>query len=213
MPEDLDLAAVNSPQLCVVSGEDAAIDRFMRGSMRRRSCTASSPPRMPSTAAWSSRRWRRLPRSFAPSAFAEPSIPYVSTLTGSWIDRWPKSRSPSTGPGSSVTPSASPTQCARLLQTPERIMLEVGPAETLVPLIRQTAKAGAGAPASLSSLGSARATDPKTARCSARSAVSGRWAPIPTGRLSTQATAARRVAAAHLSVRTPRHWVDAPAAS
>jgi amino acid adenylation domain-containing protein len=137
MGDDLDLAAVNGPQLCVVSGPDDAIAAFAakldaQGIVHRKLATSH---------AFHS---RMVDSALAPFAefvrgisFGSPMIPCVSTLTGTWItgqevaqpEYWTRQLR------STVRFADAVRELAR---TPERIFLEVGPAETLVQLIRQT---------------------------------------------------------------------------
>jgi len=134
---DLDLAAVNGPQLCVVSGPDDAIAAFAakldgQGIVHRKLATSH---------AFHS---RMVDPALAPFAefvrgivFGAPTIPCVSTLTGKWItgqevahpEYWTRQLR------STVRFADAIRELAR---TPERIFLEVGPAETLVQLIRPT---------------------------------------------------------------------------
>jgi amino acid adenylation domain-containing protein len=209
MPEDLDLAAVNSPQLCVVSGPDAAIDSFIQ----KLDAEKIVSRRLATSHAFHSRMVEPALAPFAEVVrtiqFAEPKIPYVSTLTGGWAtldevstaDYWT----------SQLRHTVRFADAVReLLKTPERIMLEVGPAETLVPLIRQTAGAGSGAPASLSSLGSARDNTPEDkAVLSAFGALwtlgaNPDWAAFHAGYRR------KRVLLPTYPFERHRHWVDAP---
>ncbi len=137
--DDLDLAAVNGPQLCVVSGPDDAIAKFAakldaQGLVHRKLATSHAfhshmvdPALVP---------FAEFVRGIA---FRAPAIPCVSTLTGKWItaqevaqpEYWTRQLR------STVRFADAIRELAR---TPERIFLEVGPAETLVQLIRQTMK-------------------------------------------------------------------------
>ena len=75
--------------------------------------------------------------------FAEPSIPYVSTLTGKWITLGEISK-PEYWTNQLRHTVRFADAVREILKTPERIMLEVGPAETLVPLIRQNRRTRSG---------------------------------------------------------------------
>ncbi|MBV8436658.1 MAG: amino acid adenylation domain-containing protein [Silvibacterium sp.] len=212
IPDDLDLAAVNSPQLCVVSGPDAAIDAFIQKLDAEKIVTR----RLATSHAFHSRMVEPALAPFAEVVrtikFSEPSIPYVSTLTGSWAtlaevskaDYWT----------SQLRHTVRFADAVReLLKTPERIMLEVGPAETLVPLIRQTAGSGSGpgSMVALSSLGSARDNTPEDkVVLSALGALwtlgaSPDWAAFHAGYRR------RRVLLPTYPFERQRHWVEAPA--
>ena len=134
--DSLDIAAVNGPQLCVVSGPDEAIAAFAtkldgESIVHRKLITSH---------AFHS---RMVEPALAPFAdflrginFSEPKIPVVSTVTGQWLTL-----------GDIAQPAYWTRQLrhtvrfadavATLAATPERIFLEVGPSETLVQLIRQ----------------------------------------------------------------------------
>ena len=157
--DSLDLAAVNGPQLCVVSGPDEAIAAFAakldgEGIVHRKLVTSH---------AFHS---RSVEPALAPFAeflrsvpFSEPRIPVVSTVTGQWlsateianVDYWTRQLRHTVRFADAI---------AELAKTPERVFLEVGPSETLVQLIRQTVgQTSANQPAShavLASLPSAR---------------------------------------------------------
>jgi amino acid adenylation domain-containing protein len=153
MGDALDLAAVNGPQLCVVSGPEEAIAAFITkldaGSIVHRKLVTSH--------AFHSRMVDAALSPFAEFvrsiAFSEPEIPVVSTLTGQWLtladiskpDYWTRQLRQTVRFADAV---------AVLAQTPERIFLELGPSETLVQLVRQTV--GKSAHTVLSSLASSR---------------------------------------------------------
>jgi amino acid adenylation domain-containing protein len=158
MSADLDLAAVNSPQLCVVSGSDAAVDAFItlldaEKIIHRRLATSH---------AFHSRMVEPALAPFAEVVasiqFSEPSIPYVSTLTGKWMTAAEASQ-PAYWTRQLRHAVRFADAISEIIRTPERILLEVGPAETLVQLMRQIGGVGADAPTVLSSLGSSKAKE------------------------------------------------------
>jgi amino acid adenylation domain-containing protein len=144
-PDSLDLAAVNGPQLCVVSGPDEAIAAFAakldgEGIAYRKLVTSH---------AFHS---QMVEPALAPFAeflrtitFSAPLIPVVSTVTGRWLtageiastEYWTRQLRHTVRFADAVT---------ELAKTPERIFLEVGPSETLVQLIRQVTGQTAGKP-------------------------------------------------------------------
>ena len=207
---DLDLAAVNSPQLCVVSGPGAAIDSFIQKLDGEK---IVSRPLATSHAFHS----RMVEPALAPFAevvrtieFAEPSIPYVSTLTGKWITLDEVSK-PEYWTSQLRRTVRFADAVREILNTPERIMLEVGPAETLVPLIRQTAGPGSGAPAALSSLGSARDNAPDDKAL--LTALGSLWTlgANPDWNAFHVGYRRKRVLLPTYPFERHRHWVDAPA--
>ena len=207
---DLDLAAVNSPQLCVVSGPDAAIDSFIQ----KLDAEKVVSRRLATSHAFHSRMVEPALAPFAEVvrtiAFAEPSIPYVSTLTGKWITLDEVSK-PEYWTSQLRHTVRFADAVREILKTPERIMLEVGPAETLVPLIRQTAGPGPGAPAALSSLGSARDNTPDDK--AVLSALGSLWTlgANPDWNAFHAGYRRRRVLLPTYPFERHRHWVDAPA--
>ncbi|HEY4048056.1 MAG TPA: beta-ketoacyl synthase N-terminal-like domain-containing protein, partial [Acidobacteriaceae bacterium] len=158
MGDELDLAAVNSPQLSVVSGSDHLIDalseRLNRAQIQNRKLVTSH--------AFHS---RMVEPALAPFAeyirtvtVGRPSIPYVSTLTGTWIteedlaqpEYWSRHIRQTVRFGEAVH---------QLLLAPQRIFLEIGPGETAAQMIRQSILAAgakgvaeSGAPVVVSSL-------------------------------------------------------------
>ena len=208
--ENLDLAAANSPQLSVVSGPDAAIDAFITQLDGEKIVSR----RLATSHAFHSRMVEPALTPFAEVvrtiAFAEPSIPYVSTLTGHWItlaevsepEYWTRQLRRTVRFADAVR---------ELLRTPERIMLEVGPAETLVQLIRQTAGAGAGAPAVLSSLGSARDNTPEDKAVLLALGSLWMYGANPDWRAFHAGYRRKRVLLPTYPFERHRHWVDAPA--
>jgi amino acid adenylation domain-containing protein len=212
MPEDLDLAAVNSPQLCVVSGSDAAIDVFMQ----RLDAEKIAHRKLVTSHAFHS---RMVDPALAPFAevvrsmtFAAPSIPYVSTLTGKWITL-SELAEPEYWTGQLRHTVRFADAVREIIHTPERIMLEVGPSETLVPLIRQTAKAGSWAPAALSSLASARATGPEDNALLSALGLLWTLGADPDWTAFHAGYSRKRALLPTYPFERHRHWVDAPATS
>jgi amino acid adenylation domain-containing protein len=143
LEDALDLAAVNGPQFCVVSGADPAVDAFAKkldgaGIAHRRLVTSHAfhsamvEPALAPFAAF-----------VGGIRFAEPRIPVVSTVTGRWLTLaeiadpgyWTRQLRQTVRFADAV---------ATLAATPERAFLEVGPSETLVQLIRQSVSPAAG---------------------------------------------------------------------
>ena len=127
---ELDLAAVNSPSECVLSGPVAAIERL-----------ASSPEGrfvpLSISQALHSRSMEPIVRDLA-AAFAgiemhPPKIPYISNLTGTWT-----SATAATDPASWAAQLSHTVRfsdgIASLWKAPERIFLEVGPGQALTKL-------------------------------------------------------------------------------
>jgi amino acid adenylation domain-containing protein len=132
----LDIAAVNSPKLSVVSGTDAEIDAF--GMQLEREKIASR--RLATSHAFHSRMLDPMLGQFethvAKASFRAPKIPYVSSLTGSWVtaetlakpEYWTRHLRQTVRFADAV---------ATVANAPATILLEIGPAETLVQMMRQ----------------------------------------------------------------------------
>ncbi|HEV2274303.1 MAG TPA: amino acid adenylation domain-containing protein [Acidobacteriaceae bacterium] len=157
MGSELDLAAVNSPQLCVVSGSGGRIDAFSQQLSRQ----GIQSRKLATSHAFHSRMVEPALGPFFHQAAAvcwgEPTVPYVSTLTGrpippqelAWPEYWTRQLR---------QPVRFHEAIRELLKTPQRIFLEVGPGETAAQMIRQTVLAAGtarpeDAPIVLSTLG------------------------------------------------------------
>ncbi len=151
---ELDLAAVNSPQLSVVSGSHSAIDtlseQLTREQIQNRKLATSH--------AFHSRMVEPALAPFAEHVgtvtFGKPSIPYVSTLTGNWITEQEVSQ-PAYWTRQLRQTVRFDRAVSELLKTPQTILLEVGPGRTAAQMMRQTVLglgSQAGAPVIVSSL-------------------------------------------------------------
>lgn len=85
LPADLDIASINGPELCVVSGANAALDAF-RESLAADGIDAS---RIPIDIAAHSRMLQPILQRFEDflraTPLSAPNIPIVSNLTGTWL--------------------------------------------------------------------------------------------------------------------------------
>ncbi len=150
LPPTLAIAAVNGPRSCVVSGPAEAADAFTRQMAERDvACrplrtshafhSSMMDPVAEALASWLSR-----------ISFGTPTIPYVSAVTGDWVD-------------AEIAGSADywarhcrecvrfSTALARAVGEDKAILLEVGPGRTLTSFAAQTLSKGVVA-ASLTSL-------------------------------------------------------------
>ena len=139
----LSIAAVNAPALCVVSGETREVDA-LETELR---ASGLEPVRLHTSHAFHSRmldpvldEFGRLVRRFR---LAPPQLPYLSNLTGDWIQ--PQQ---ATNPAywvrhlrESVCFSAG---VQRLLENENRVFLELGPGASLGGLVRQHLDGSAG---------------------------------------------------------------------
>ncbi len=136
LPEGVDIAAVNGPQLTVASGPADGIAR-----LEQRLAAAGTPGRRLHTAhAFHSRMMEPALAPFA-LAFARvqlspPRIPFVSNVTGTWI-----TDEQATDPSYWVRHLRSPVMFSAgitaLAEESDRMLLEVGPGTTLATLARQ----------------------------------------------------------------------------
>jgi amino acid adenylation domain-containing protein len=133
----LSLAAINAPSLCVVSGPVEDIEELAR-SLRARKVAYR---RLPISGAGHSRMTEAILDEFTNYASRlvqkQPTIPYISNVTGTWItDReindtnyWAKHLR-------QTVRFAQGMQ--EILKVPNQLILEVGPGQSLSPLVRQT---------------------------------------------------------------------------
>jgi phthiocerol/phenolphthiocerol synthesis type-I polyketide synthase E len=134
--EPLSIAAVNSPGLCVVSGPPAEVGVLEEGLRGRDVFTA----RLHTSHAFHSAMMDPILDAFRErvetTKLVPPGIPYVSNLTGTWIEA-----SQATDAGYWVDHLRRTVRfsdgVATLWSEPERILLEVGPGNALSNLARQ----------------------------------------------------------------------------
>jgi amino acid adenylation domain-containing protein len=137
---DLALAAINAPALCVVAGPPTAISAFHE---QLGALGVECQP-LHTSHAFHSAMLDPILGLFAEQlrhvTLRPPRIPYLSNLTGDWI-----TASQATDPAYWVAHLRQPVRfadgIAALLADPERILLEVGPDQTLSMLARQQAGA------------------------------------------------------------------------
>ena len=133
MGEGLSLAAVNSPSLCVVSGDEDAVDEFAE----RLSAQGVNWRRLHTSHAFHSAMMDQVLTEFANEVskvkLNGPTIPYISNVTGSWI-RDAEAIDPqywATHLRQTVRFAAGLEELAK---EPGGILLEVGPGKTLTML-------------------------------------------------------------------------------
>ena len=139
---DLDLAAVNAPDLCTVGGPEEAVER-LHGALAARGLTAS---RLHTSHAFHARGMdpaaAALAVEFARRPLNAPQIPFVSNLTGTWIRA-----EEATDPGYWARHLRGTVRFAasleEILREPGRILLEAGPGRTLAGLARRHPALGA----------------------------------------------------------------------
>jgi non-ribosomal peptide synthase protein (TIGR01720 family) len=143
--EQVALAAVNAPELCVLSGPFAAIDA-VEARLQQADIDAR---RLHTSHAFHSAMMEPMPAAFRDAVArvspAVPQIPYLSNVTGTWItpeeatdpDYWVQHVRAGVrfGPGA-----------ATLLAQEEFVLLEVGPGRTLSSLVRKQGAAARSRP-------------------------------------------------------------------
>ena len=136
LSDGLSLAAVNAPDRVVISGPPAEVAAFAEDLARQ----GISHRRLPTSHAFHSAMMEPILERFAAHLrtlrLEKPKIPFVSNLTGTWID-----------PNQATTPEywvrqlrstvRFSTGLGELLRGGERLLLEVGPGQTLSSLARQ----------------------------------------------------------------------------
>ena len=142
LPAALDLAAVNTPESCVVSGAPGEIERFEaalaeRGTVSRRLVAghAFHSRAMAPVAA-------ELERLVAGFGLRAPEIPFVSNVTGTWITD-EEARSPAYWARHLCGTVRFADGVAALRREPGWALLEVGPGQTLGAWALQHPSAGA----------------------------------------------------------------------
>ncbi len=206
------IAAENAPALCVASGPTAAIEALESelaagGVAVRRLVTSHAfhSAMMDPVLAPMAAQLRGIP-------LAPPRIPILSTVTADWLDD-----STATDPDYWATHLRRPVRfgpaVARLLQDPQRLLLEIGPRATLSALARQAVAGRREIPVALPSLGDA----PESESAAVAAAAGQLWSlGVP---LDWQAYVAheqrRRVPLPGYPFERQRHWVEAaiPAAA
>lgn len=133
---ELSIAAINGPSMCVVSGPPAAIDEMALALARRE--IACRP--LQTSHAFHSRTMNPIAQEFA-GLFSSiklrpPQIPYLSNVTGDWI-----TKEEATDPGYWTRHLLQTVRFAdgvrELWHEEGRVLLEVGPGQTLSSLVIQ----------------------------------------------------------------------------
>jgi acyl transferase domain-containing protein len=136
------LAAVNAPSLCVVSGQSEAIDEFISARARE----GVECRRLHTSHAFHSGLMDPAVDAFAAVVAGverhAPEVPFLSNITGTWITA-EEATDAQYWSRHIRQPVAFSEGVAKVLSEPERILLEVGPGNTLSALVRQQSAGGA----------------------------------------------------------------------
>ena len=135
LPSDLDLASVNAPELCVVSGTNEALDRF-QAALAQDDIQAI---RVPIDIAAHSRMLQPILGRFEVflkgGPLAAPKIPIVSNLTGTWLTD-AQARDPAYWRAHLASTVKFAEGLSVLAQDSGRIYIEAGPGRTLSSLVK-----------------------------------------------------------------------------
>jgi acyl transferase domain-containing protein/acyl carrier protein len=138
MGEALSLAAVNSPSLCVVSGEEEAITEFAE----RLSARGVNWRRLHTSHAFHSTMMEPVVAEFAREVgkvkLSAPKIPYISNVTGTWIQD-AEAIDPQYWASHLRQTVRFAAGLEELAKEPAGIFLEVGPGKTLTMLAQSRA--------------------------------------------------------------------------
>ncbi|KYF86256.1 polyketide synthase type I [Sorangium cellulosum] len=206
--EEVALAAVNGPRQCVLSGRTAAIQRVEREAAGR----GVEARRLRVSRAFHSHLMEGALDGFREAVgrvtLRAPRIPWVSNVTGTWI-----TAAEAQDPGYWVRHLRSTVRFAggvtALRGEPERILLEVGPGQTLTALCRQVAGESL-ALASMPAVREAGAAGAALLDAVGRLWVAGApvdWAGLQAGRRL------RRVALPATPFERKRYWLERPEAT
>jgi len=200
----LDLAAVNAPSLCVVSG---ALERVQQ--LREELAAREIETRLvPVNAAGHSRHLdpilEEFRRGLATIRLAPPQMPYVSNVTGTWI-RPEEAQDPDYWVQHLRKTVRFADGLGEILRDPDRVLLEVGPGQTLCALARQQPVKARGIVASLR-----KAADPISDVQAAVAAFGRLWlsgVPVPWAALRGPARR-RRIALPTYPFEHKPYWIE-----
>ncbi|GAB1539414.1 beta-ketoacyl synthase N-terminal-like domain-containing protein [Scytonema sp. NUACC21] len=134
--EELSLAAINAPSLCVVSGSEGAIAQLQS----RLTQEGVECRRLHTSHAFHSQMMDSILEPFTEEVkkvtLNPPQIPFISNLTGTWITA-SEATHPSYWASHLRQPVRFATGIAELIKESEHILLEVGPGRTLKTLAKQ----------------------------------------------------------------------------
>jgi amino acid adenylation domain-containing protein len=209
LPADLSLAAENAPGSCVVSGEHEAIARFSE----QLAAEGIACRELRTSHAFHSAMMDPVVAPFrelvAATHRSPPKIPIVSSATGEWLDA-ETAMSPDYWARHLREPVRFAPALSRLLETPDPVLLEIGPRATLAGLARQHPDVQGKRVAAIASLGDA--VDSETA--SIRLAAGQLWCQgldLRPGSFDARSRRHRLLLPTYPFERQ-RHWVDAAVA-
>jgi phthiocerol/phenolphthiocerol synthesis type-I polyketide synthase E len=136
LPSDVQVATVNAPGLTVVAGPAEAVEA-LEGTLAERGTVAR---RVPTTHAFHSRMMQPAAEALAARVggmrMRAPAIPMISNVTGTWITD-AEASDPAYWTRHLLSTVRFAEGITELLAEPGRVLLEVGPGQTLSTFVRQ----------------------------------------------------------------------------
>jgi acyl transferase domain-containing protein len=208
LPAGVEIAALNAPARSVASGPPEAIER-LRQDLEARGVEARpldvqrsfhSTSVDPILEDWAE-AVRRVP-------LAAPGIPYLSNLTGTWVTA-AQAADPEAWALHLRRPVRFSAAVAELLSDPRRVLLEVGPGQTLAALARRQAVSPEARPTVVSSL--PHRDDPGSSHEHLLGALGRLWlAGVEVEWEALSAEGSRRVPLPAYPFERHRYWLEAP---
>src|SRR5262245_42075230 len=135
LPPDLDIASVNAPELCVVSGNNEALDRFQAAMAAHDVECMRVPINISAHSRMLEPVLARLEAYLRETSLSKPKIPIISNLTGTWL-----TDAQARDPGYWRTHLRSKVKFAEgmsvLAKDIARIYIEVGPGRAMASLVK-----------------------------------------------------------------------------
>jgi acyl transferase domain-containing protein len=210
MPPDVSLAAENAPGSCVVAGALDALARFQAQleadgvacRALRTSHAFHSPMMEPVVAPFRD--------EVAAMKLSAPMLPLVSTATGDWLDA-AGALSPDYWASHLREPVRFASALGKVLDTPSRVLLEVGPRASLSALSRQHPGVQQHHIAAVATLADVPAVEPASLRLAAGQLWARGVAVDPA--MFDDRSVRRRVRLPTYPFERQRFWVEAPSAT
>ena len=208
LDDAVELAAENSPALCVVAGPTPDIERLEA----RLAADGVAAKRLMTSHAFHSAMMQPVVAPMLAQlqtmTLHAPQIPIVSTVTGDWLSD-ADARDPQYWAEHLRRPVRFAPAASRLLEDPNRLLIEVGPRGTLATLAKQCAPKGRATQVAIASLGDSDALETSLLA----QALGQAWTlgVAPDWKAYVAQESRRRVPLPGYPFARDRHWVDAVA--
>ncbi len=208
LDDSVELAAENSPALCVVAGPTPDIERLEA----RLAADGVAAKRLMTSHAFHSAMMQPVVAPMLAQlqtmTLHAPQIPIMSTVTGDWLSD-ADARDPQYWAEHLRRPVRFAPAASRLLEDPNRLLIEVGPRGTLATLAKQCAPKGRATQVAIASLGDSDALEASLLA----QALGQAWTlgVAPDWKAYVAHESRRRVALPGYPFARDRHWVDAVA--